>query len=103
MHEKGRGEPECAVGWFTRAADAGFPMAMHRLGCLNKAGEGVAAVDYQAAVGWYRKGVEAGLAVSMCCLGMLLDAGKGVAVPDYPAAADLYKVWRCRSTRLNPR
>ena len=91
IHEK-KEEYEHAVVWYTRAAEAGLPMANHRLGCCNQSGaNGAAAPDYPAAVRWFTKGAEAGMAVSMCCLAMLLDEGKGVAAPDYPAAANWYK------------
>ena len=55
-----RSEYEQAIGWFTRAAEAGLPKAMFSLGvCLDK-GQGVAAPDYMAAAGWYRRAAVAG-------------------------------------------
>jgi TPR repeat protein len=57
---RARKELEHAVGWYTKAAEAGLPKPMFCLGWLLDAGEGVAAPDYPAAADWYRHAGEAG-------------------------------------------
>jgi len=42
-------EHEHAVGWFTKAAEAGMPKAMFNLAVMLDDGRGVAAPDYTAA------------------------------------------------------
>jgi TPR repeat protein len=49
-----RKEFEQAVKWYSKAAEAGLPLAMFALGVSLDKGEGVAAPDYPAAADWYR-------------------------------------------------
>jgi len=46
-------EHEQAVGWYTKAAEAGLPEAQYNLGCSLDMGQGVAAPDYVAAADWF--------------------------------------------------
>jgi len=42
---------------YTKAAEAGLPIAQFNLACMLDRGEGVAAPDYPAAAGWYKQGL----------------------------------------------
>jgi TPR repeat protein len=59
-----RKEPQQAVGWYTKGAEAGLPNAMFALGTMLDMGEGVAAPDYPAAADWYRRAASAGIHVA---------------------------------------
>jgi len=43
-----------AVGWFTKAAEAGLAKAMFNVGRCLDTGDGLAAPNYPAAADWYR-------------------------------------------------
>jgi len=70
---------EQAVEWFTKAAEAGLPTAMFRLGCCLDQGEGVAAPDYPAAVDWYRRSADLGHALAAANLDSMYTLGTGRA------------------------
>ena len=73
-----RKEHEHAVAWFTKAAEAGLPKAMHNLGVYLDEGKGVAAPDHPAAAGWYRRAADAGHGPAANNLCRMYNVGRGV-------------------------
>jgi hypothetical protein len=74
-----RDEPEQAVEWFTKGADAGLPRAMFYLGVHLDEGTGVAAPDSLAAAGWHRRAANAGDPDAAQNLSILYTLGRGKA------------------------
>jgi len=74
-----RKQPEQAVSWFAKGAEAGLPKAMYNLGCSLDKGEGVAAPDYPAAAEWYRRAADAGQGVAAMNLSVMYQVGRGRA------------------------
>jgi len=92
MHTMGeildvRKEHEQALKWFTKAAEAGLPRAMHYLGCEIDKGEGVAAPDYPAAADWYRRAADAGHGGAANNLCNMYFVGRGRARQMMPASS----------------
>jgi TPR repeat protein/serine/threonine protein kinase len=87
--ERGKGvDPDsvAAVGWYRRAAEAGYVDGMNGLAECYVDGVGVAKDEAEAAK-WIRKAAEAGDAKGMSRLGLCYSDGIGVA-KDATAAAD---------------
>jgi TPR repeat protein len=82
-----RQEHEHAVGWTTKAAEAGLPKAMYDLGCMLDSGEGVAAPGYPAAADWYRRAADAGDVTSAVNLSNMYQAGRSRAWQPSSAAS----------------
>jgi uncharacterized protein len=80
-----------AKRWFEKAAAAGEPSAMFRLGLLYGNGNGVKQ-DYAEAKRWFEKAAAAGFDTAMIELGDLYRDGLGVTKTDartwYQKAAD---------------
>ena len=74
-----RKEPEQAVEWYTKGAEAGLPGAMYNLGCALDAGSGAAVPDYPAAAEWYRRAAEAGDDEAANSLCTMYHVGRGRA------------------------
>jgi TPR repeat protein len=74
-----RNEHEQAVGWYTKGAEAGLPVAMHNLGCHLDSGEGFAAPDYPAAADWYRRAADAGHTAAANNISGMYAYGRGWA------------------------
>ena len=72
-------EYEQAVGWYTKAAEAGLPKAMFNLACRLDKGEGVAAPDHPGAAGWYRRAADAGNGEAAGNLANMHAVGRGRA------------------------
>jgi localization factor PodJL len=89
---EGRGVPQSlseAVGWFERAADAGFAPAQFRLGSLKEKGEGLRK-DVQAARRLYLGAAGKGHAKAMHNLAVLYAEGVD-GRPDYKAASEWFR------------
>lgn len=92
-YEKGRHglpkDPAEAVRWYTAAAEAGEPLAMHNLGDCHRDGVGVPQ-DEARAVEWYNRAIEAGNPIGYEDLGDLhMRRGrKDAARAMYRKAAD---------------
>ena len=78
IHDE-RKEHERAVEWFTKAAEAGLPVAMFNLGCSLDNGESVAAPDYPAALDWYKRAADAGNGDAPNNLSNMYTIGRGRA------------------------
>ena len=74
-----REEFEQAVGWLTKAAEAGLPGATFNLGCYLEEGKGMAAPDYPAALYWYKRAANAGSSDAAVNLSHMYTAGRGGA------------------------
>ena len=82
-----RKEPEQALAWLSKGAEAGLPQAMYNLGrCLDR-GEGGAAPDYLAAAGWYRRAADAGFGEAARNLSTMYTVGRGWASQIMPATS----------------
>ena len=80
-HDK-RKKFEQAVTWYTKAAEAGLPIAMFNLGCSldgQDQGEGGAPPDYPAAAAWYRRAADAGNGDAAVNLATMYMSGRGRA------------------------
>ena len=89
---------EKAAEWYEKAAMAGDPRSMVRLGVLSEAGNGVPK-DESKAVSWYQMAAALGNAEGMTNLAVLLRQGRGTD-PDLPEAARLLEA---ASEQMNPR
>jgi len=84
-----RMEPEQAMEWYTKGAEAGLPQAMFDLGvCLDK-GKGMAAPDYPAAAGWYKRAADAGDGNAATNLVTMYSVGRGGAWQNMPATSHI--------------
>ena len=72
-----RMEPERAVEWYTKAAEAGLPDAMFALASFLENGHGMAAPNYPAAVHWYTLAADAGDGHAANNLANMYDLGCG--------------------------
>ncbi|MDH3223132.1 MAG: sel1 repeat family protein [Gemmatimonadota bacterium] len=90
-------DPEEAVEWYRRAAEAGHILAAHNLGNALSAGRGVPE-DPAGAVRWWRAAAEAGDAITQLRLGEAYEAGRGV-----PSDLDSARVWYGRSAATGNR
>ncbi len=61
----------------SKAAAAGYPMALNNIGGMYEGGQG-APVNYPEAARWYRKSVDAGEPIAMVDLGWLYETAHGV-------------------------
>jgi len=75
-----RKEPEQALAWNTKAAEAGLPGAMYNLGGTLECDQGM--LDYPAAAEWYRRAAAAGHASSAFNLRTMYYVGRGGAALD---------------------
>lgn len=75
-----------ALQWYTRAANAGEPKSMYRLGLMYADGRGTQRDDVEA-VRWYRKAADAGNAIAMNAIGAAYSTGKGVTRDDAEAVS----------------
>jgi hypothetical protein len=82
-----RNEPEHAMEWYTKGAEAGLPEAMFAVGVSFDKGEGAAAPDYPAAAGWYRRAADAGSVAAAVNLSNMYTIGRGLAWPMMPATS----------------
>jgi len=80
-------DPEQAVVWCTRAAEAGSARAMANLGGFYATGRGVAQDD-ALALAWYEKAANAGHGRAAATLGVMHATGQGA-----PHAIDRAKQW----------
>jgi len=93
-YDKGVGVPQDhaeADKWYRKAAEAGYPRAMARLGAMYALGHGGLPKDDVQAVVWYRKAAEAGQALAMTNLGQMYAAGRGGLPQDESEAAIWYR------------
>jgi TPR repeat protein len=74
-----RNEPERAVEWLAKGAEAGLPRAMYNLGSNLDMGVGVAAPDYTAAADWYRRAADGGIGRAAGNLCTMYTVGRGEA------------------------
>ena len=85
FHRK-REEHQQTVKWWTKAAEAGLPIAMFHLGCcLDQVG--VAAPDNPEAAVWYRRAADVGHGAAASNLSMLYHFGRGRAWQIMPATS----------------
>ena len=77
-------DPQEAVRWWRRAADAGYAAAQNNIGMSYDLGNGVTQ-DQQEAVRWFRLAAEQGYAQAQFNLGMMYASGDGVE-KDYVTA-----------------
>lgn len=82
-HERGMEAHErldypAAIGWYRKAADAGYAPAQNDLGRLHERGLGVDK-DYEQAARWYRLAADQGYADAQFRLGALYQLGRGVS------------------------
>lgn len=88
----GRSVPQdftAAVGWYRRAAEAGFAPAQYRLGSLYEKGTGTAR-DAKTAAEWYSKAAALGNAKAMHNLAVI-NAEGSLGTPDYSLAAKWFQ------------
>jgi TPR repeat protein len=88
VHDE-RKEHERAVEWFTKAAEAGLPLAQFNLGCSLDNGEGVAAPDYPAAVDWFKRAADGGSGEAANNLSNMYTIGRGRASTSLPATSSV--------------
>jgi len=80
MYQNGLGvvaNPEAAVNWMRRAAEAGHALAQHGMGFMYMEGDCVEQNGAEA-VRWFTKAAEQGLAGSQATLAMMYDEGRGI-------------------------
>ena len=93
-YDKGVGVPKDPVQadkWYRKAAEAGYPRAMARLGAMYALGRGGLPKDDVQAVIWFRKAAEAGQALAMSNLGHMYAAGRGGLAQDESEAVIWYR------------
>ena len=77
-------EYDAALAGWKAAAEQGFEMAQHNLGCLYDFGRGVPQ-NYDEALKWYKMAATQGHPESQVNLGALFQNGRGVAQSDTEA------------------
>lgn len=70
-------DPQKAMEWFTRGAEAGDPVAMVGLAQCYFTGMGSVAADHAAARSWFRKAADLGSPMAMNSLGIMDERGMG--------------------------
>jgi len=79
-----RKDPEQAVAWYTKSAEAGLPEAMFNLGVFLDSGRGMAVPDHPAAAEWFRSAANAGHGSAANNLNVMYSLGRGWA----------WRIWR---------
>ena len=72
-----------AFSWFTKAAEQGYPIAMHALGAAYLSGKG-ASQDHKLGFAWLKRAADAGVYISNAYTGLMYYQGEFVV-------RDLYK------------